>query len=46
MGVNIEIDEDFDYAGRLMEIQAELDALNAEAAELSQTISENMKNLV
>jgi type I restriction enzyme M protein len=38
------LDEDFDYQARLLEIQSELDVLNKEAAELSNTISENLKN--
>jgi len=40
------MDEDFDYKGRLVEIQTELDKLNREALELSATISNNLKTLI
>jgi type I restriction enzyme M protein len=46
VGVAIELDEDFDYQARLLEIQTELDELNAEAIELSSTISDNLKKLI
>lgn len=45
VGVAIELDENFDYQSRLLEIQRELDVLNKEATELSKTISENLYNL-
>ena len=46
VGVAIELDEDFDYQARLLEIQNELDELNAEAIELGSTISDNLKKLI
>ena len=46
VGVTHTMDEDFDYKGRLVEIQTELDKLNSEALELSATISNNLKTLI
>ena len=46
VGVTISLDEDFDYKGRLSEIQEELNALNKESAELSKIIAKNLKELV
>ncbi|AWI25800.1 class I SAM-dependent DNA methyltransferase [Flavobacterium pallidum] len=46
VGVTLSLDEDFDYKTRLIEIQEELDVLNAEALVLSKTISENLKELI
>lgn len=46
VGVTLTMDEDFDYKGRLVEIQTELDKLNREALELSATISNNLKTLI
>lgn len=43
VGVNVTVDDDFDYASRLSEIQAELDTLNNEALQLAKTISQNLK---
>jgi hypothetical protein len=39
-------DEDFDYKGRLLEIQTELDSLNKESIELVNTIARNLKELL
>ena len=38
VGVNIDIDMDFDYKGRMTEIRSELSSLNEEAAELMKKI--------
>ncbi|MEX2564857.1 MAG: N-6 DNA methylase [Cyclobacteriaceae bacterium] len=46
VGVAIELDEDFDYQARLLEIQGELDELNEEAVGLSKVISDNLKKLI
>ncbi|KAA3437668.1 type I restriction-modification system subunit M [Rufibacter hautae] len=46
VGVTIQLDDAFDYQSRLLEIQEELDSLNAEAKVLSNTISNNLKELV
>jgi type I restriction enzyme M protein len=46
VGVTLILDEGFDYQGRLLVIQAELDTLNEEATSLSQTISRNLKELI
>lgn len=46
VGVAISLDDDFDYTGRLLEIQQELNLLNEEAAELSKTIEKNLNELV
>ena len=46
VGVVLTLDEDFDYNGRLVEMQTELDKLNSEALELTTTISNNLKALI
>ncbi|MFL0683899.1 MAG: N-6 DNA methylase [Algoriphagus aquaeductus] len=46
VGVAMDLDEDFDYQARLLEIQSELEVLNAEAIELSATISDNLRKLI
>ena len=46
VGVVLTLDEDFDYNGRLLEMQTELDKLNSEALELTTTISNNLKALI
>lgn len=46
VGVAMEMDDDFDYQARLLEIQSELDVLNAEANDLSKTIAANLKQLL
>ncbi len=46
VGVTASADEDFDYAARLIEIQAELDRLNGEAVRLSAVIAANLGELV
>ena len=46
VGVTLQLDEDFDYKARLLEIQAELDTLNADAVTLSKTIANNLKMLI
>ncbi|PZV78663.1 type I restriction enzyme M protein [Algoriphagus aquaeductus] len=46
VGVELEWDEDFDYQARLLEIQSELNVLNAEAIELGATISDNLRKLI
>ena len=46
VGVALTLDEDFDYNGRLVEMQTELDKLNSEALELTTTISNNLKALI
>ncbi len=46
VGVAAQLDEDFDYKGRLLDIQSELDALNAEAVDLSNLIAHNLKGLI
>lgn len=45
VGVAQTIDEDFDFEGRLKEIQIELDSLNEEASELAQIIKVNFEEL-
>lgn len=45
VGVAQNIDEDFDFEGRLKEIQIELDGLNEEAFELAKTIKFNFEEL-
>ncbi|MBY6757217.1 N-6 DNA methylase [Clostridium botulinum] len=45
VGVAQNIDEDFDFEGRLKEIQIELDGLNEEAFELSKVIKCNFEEL-
>lgn len=46
VGVTLTADDDFDYKGRLVEIQEELNQLNAEAEELSKTIANNLRELI
>ena len=46
VGVSVVEDDAVDYKERLAEIQAELDTLNKEAAELSRTIAKNFKILL
>lgn len=46
VGVAMQLDEDFDYKARLVEIQTELDALNVEAVELANLIAHNLKGLI
>ena len=46
VGAVLTLDEDFDYNGRLLEMQTELDKLNSEALELTTTISNNLKALI
>lgn len=46
VGVAMEDDDDFDYRARLLEIQSELEVLNAEANDLSKTIAANLKLLL
>lgn len=46
VGVTLTLDEDFDYNGRLVEMQTELDKLNSEALVLTTTISNNLKALI
>ena len=46
VGVAATLDEDFDYASRLRDIQEELDTLNEEANSLSAVISENLKEIL
>ncbi len=46
VGVTASANEDFDYAARLIEIQAELDRLNGEAVRLSAVIASNLGELV
>ena len=41
-----EEDEDFDFEEALRDIHIEIDGLNAEAAELAETISKNFKELI
>jgi type I restriction enzyme M protein len=45
VGVDTATDDDFDYEERLHEIHIELDGLNEEAISLSNTISDNFKEL-
>lgn len=45
VGIAQNIDEDFDFEGRLKEIQIELDSLNEEASELAQIIKVNFEEL-
>ncbi|WP_283593110.1 N-6 DNA methylase [Paraclostridium bifermentans] len=45
VGVAKVVDEDFDFEGRLKEIQIELDGLNEDAFELANIISKNMEDL-
>lgn len=45
VGVAQVIDEDFDFEGRLKEIQMELDGLNDEAFELAKVIKMNFEEL-
>ncbi|MBW8050736.1 MAG: N-6 DNA methylase [Cytophagales bacterium] len=45
VGVSLQLDEGFDYKGRLTEIQEGLDNLNKEANQLAKTISDNFKEL-
>lgn len=45
VGVAQVVDEDFDFEGRLKEIQIELDGLNEEAFELAKIIKENFEEL-
>lgn len=45
VGVAQNIDEDFDFQGRLKEIQIELDGLNEEAFELAKIIKANFEEL-
>lgn len=45
VGVAQNIDEDFDFEGRLKEIQIELDGLNEEAFDLSKIIKSNFEEL-
>lgn len=45
VGVAQNIDEDFDFEGRLKEIQMELDGLNEEAFELAKIIKTNFEEL-
>lgn len=45
VGVAQNIDEDFDFEGRLKEIQIELDGLNEEAFELAKIIKTNFEEL-
>jgi type I restriction enzyme M protein len=44
VGVTVTVDDDFDYASRLSEIQVELEQLNIESAKLAKIISENLKS--
>jgi type I restriction enzyme M protein len=46
VGVVAQLDEDFDYKGRLLEIQTELDVLNVEATALAHRIAHNLKTLI
>jgi type I restriction enzyme M protein len=46
VGVTLRLDDDFDYQGRLAEIQKELTYLNSDSLQLSITISNNLKELV
>jgi type I restriction enzyme M protein len=46
VGVTLRLDDDFDYQGRLAEIQEELTSLNSDSLQLSITISNNLKELV
>jgi len=41
-----EEDEGFDFAGRLVELQEELEVLNAEAHELEERIADNVSQLL
>lgn len=45
VGVAQNVDEDFDFEGRLKEIQIELDGLNEEAFELAKVIKSNFEEL-
>lgn len=46
VGVNVTVDDDFDYASRLSEIQFELERLNGDAIVLAETISNNLRSLL
>ena len=46
VGVTLTRDDDFDYQGRLVEIQEKLNALNTEAEFLSKTITNNLRELI
>jgi type I restriction enzyme M protein len=46
VGVAMEMDDDFDYQARLLEIQSELEVLNAEANQLSSVIADNLCKLI
>jgi len=46
VGVAERDEEDFDFAGRLTEMQEELEVLNAEARELEERIAENVSQLL
>jgi type I restriction enzyme M protein len=46
VGVTLSLDEDFDFKGRLTEIQEVLTNLNNEAVKMSQTIDNNLKELI
>jgi len=46
VGVAEREEEDFDFAERLMELQEELEVLNAEAHELEERIAENVTQLL
>ena len=45
VGVTLQADDDFDYQARLLEIQSELKALNADAITLTATIEKNLEEL-
>jgi len=46
VGVGLELDNDFDFKGRLAEINDELKTLNASALDLSKTISKNLSAVI
>lgn len=46
VGVTVTVDDDFDYASRLSQIQVELDQLNDEATKLAKIISDNLKSTI
>jgi type I restriction enzyme M protein len=46
VGVNIEIEEDFDFQNKILEVHEELNRLNNEAFKLANQITENLSTLI